>query len=127
MPLHACSTERERGRRGGEERRREREGEEEERRGGGPALPASASLSLPSFPVHPLVRAASLLDTHTQTRGVYVYCTCVSTCFLLWLISSAPSLLLLLLLLLPLLLHLLLSRSLSRPSSSPAVTQPVRK
>lgn len=112
---------------GGEERRREREGEEEERRGGGPALPASASLSLPSFPVHPLVRAASLLDTHTQTRGVYVYCTCVSTCFLLWLNSSAPSLLLLLLLLLPLLLHLLLSRSLSRPSSSPAVTQPVRK
>lgn len=77
MPLHACSTERERGRRGGEEERREREGEEERRRGG-QALPASASLSLPSFPVHPLVRAVSLSDAHTNT-----HCVCVRVCVVL--------------------------------------------
>ena len=90
MPLHACSTEREReeGRRGGEERKRGRGGEE-----WGAALPASASLSLPSFPVHPLVRAVSLSDTHAQTRGV---CVCVSACVALlpvvaYLPASLPS------------------------------------
>lgn len=78
---------------GGEERRREREGEEEERRGGGPALPASASLSLPSFPVHPLVRAASLLrHTHTNTRCVCILYVCVDLLpVVAYLLSSLPT------------------------------------
>lgn len=117
MPLHACSTQRER--EGGGEKRR-REGEEARSEGGGrPALPASASLSLPSFLSRSLVYAVSLRYTH---KHVFV-CRFTSCCGL------SPTLRLLLLrLFYPLLLHLLQpSLSLSRASSSPVVTQPGRK
>lgn len=84
MPLHACSTERERGRRGGEEERRKRG-----RGRGGSALPASASLSLPSFPVLPLTRS---LTQSLSLRRTHAQCVCVrvSLCFLSWLISLPP-------------------------------------
>lgn len=105
MPLHACSTEREREEGRGGEERREGEKERERRRGGGPALPASASLSLPSFPDCSLGRAVSLLGARTHKRTVRV------CCFLLWLICLPPSPLCRLLL--PLFLRCLLhSRSL---------------
>lgn len=89
MPLHACSTEREReeGRGGGGEKgRREREGEEERR--GGPALPASASLSLPSFPVRSLGRAVSLSGARTHKRTVRL---CVYECVLLPVVAYLPA------------------------------------
>lgn len=76
MPLHACSTERERegggeGRGGGKEGRREREGEEERR--GGPGSP-SLRVTLPPFLCRSPSRSRSLPLRQTNTRCV---CMCV--------------------------------------------------
>lgn len=81
MPLHACSTERERER-------------VEGRRGA--ALPASASLSLPSF-LSPLVRwlaravspSAARAHTHTQTQAC-VLAACRSLPVVAYLRASLP-------------------------------------
>lgn len=71
MPLHACSTEREREEgRGGEKGRREREGEEERRGAGSPSL----RVTLPPFLSRSLSWSCSLPlgCTHTQAHGACV-------------------------------------------------------
>lgn len=72
MPLHACSTERERGRRGGGEERREGEKERERRRGGGGPGSPSLRVTLPPFLYRSPSRSHSLPLRHTNTR-----CVCV--------------------------------------------------
>lgn len=82
MPLHACSTQRER--EGGGEKRR-REGEEARSEGGGAPGSPSLRVTLPPFLPFSFSSLRSLSQIHTQT------CMCVSFHFLLWLISHPPS------------------------------------
>lgn len=82
MPLHACSTERERGRRGGEEERKRGRGGGEERRGAGSP---SLRVTLPPFLSRSPSRSRSLsLKTHTHKHTVCMYivrvCRLASCC-----------------------------------------------
>lgn len=91
MPLHACSTERERGRRGGEEERKRGRGGGEERRGAGsPSLRVTLPPFLSRSPSRS--RSLSLRHTHTNTRCVCILYVCVDLLpVVAYLLSSLPT------------------------------------